>query len=48
MATMVRDMEFNNDTLMHASGNVLKANVAKQVRPFIDIQYLRPGTRSDG
>jgi hypothetical protein len=47
MATMVRDIDFNNDTLMHASGNLLKANVAMQVRPFVDIQYLRPGTRSD-
>jgi hypothetical protein len=47
MATMVRDIDFNNDTLMHASGNVMKSNVAKQVRPYIDIQYLRPGTRSD-
>jgi len=46
MASMVRDLDFNNDTLMHASGNVMKANVAMQVRPFIDIQYLRPGTRS--
>jgi hypothetical protein len=47
MATMVRDIDFNNDTLMHASGNVMKSNVSKQVRPHIDIQYLRPGTRSD-
>jgi hypothetical protein len=47
MATMVRDIDFNNDTLMHASGNVMKADVAKQVRPHIDIQYLRPGARSE-
>jgi hypothetical protein len=46
MASMVRDPDFNNDTLMHASGNLTKANVAIQVRPFIDVQYLRPGTRS--
>jgi len=47
MASMVRDVDFNNDTLMHASGNVMKANIAKQVRPFIDIHYLRPGTRTE-
>lgn len=48
MASMLRDPDFNNDTLMHASGNVMKANVAMQVRPFVDIQYLRPGSRSGG
>lgn len=48
MASMLRDLDFNNDTLMHASGNVTKANVAMQVRPFIDVQYLRPGARSEG
>ena len=44
---MVRDIDFNNDTLMHASGNVMKADVARQVRPYIDIHYLRPGKRAD-
>jgi len=47
MASMVRDIDFNNDTLMHASGYVMKANVGMQVRPFIDLQYRRPGTRSE-
>jgi hypothetical protein len=47
MASMGRDPDFNNDTLMHASGNVMKANIAMQVRPFVDIQYLRPGTLSE-
>jgi hypothetical protein len=45
MASMLRDPDFNNDTLMHASGNVMKANVAAQVRPFIEVHYLRPSTR---
>jgi hypothetical protein len=45
MASMLRDPDFNNDTLMHASGNVTKANIAAQVRPFIEVQYLRPSTR---
>jgi hypothetical protein len=47
MASMLRDPDFNNDTLMHASGNVTKANVAAQVRPFLDVQYLRPGKRAE-
>jgi hypothetical protein len=46
MASMLRDPDFNNDTLMHTSGNVMKSNVAMQVRPLIDVHYLRPGTRS--
>jgi hypothetical protein len=48
MASMLRDPDFNNDTLMHASGNVTKANIAAQVRPFIEVQYLRPSTRHEG
>lgn len=46
MASMLRDPDFNNDTLMHASGNVIKANVAMQVRPFVEVHYLRPSSRS--
>jgi len=46
MASMGRDPDFNNDTLMHASGNVIKREVAMQVKPFKEIQYIRPGASS--
>lgn len=42
LASMGIDADFN-DTLMHVSGNILKDAVAKQVRPYRDIKYLRPG-----
>jgi hypothetical protein len=47
MASMQKLPDFNNDTLMHASGNLLKDNVAMQAKPFRDVRYLRPGTRSE-
>jgi hypothetical protein len=45
MASMQKDPDFNFDTLMHASGNLLKARIAGQIRPFI--QFVRPGNRSE-
>jgi hypothetical protein len=30
------------DTLMHVSGNLLKDNVEKQVRPYRQIQRITP------
>jgi hypothetical protein len=44
---MGKDIDFS-DTLMHVSGNVLKDNVAAQVKPYKRLQYIAPGTRSDG
>jgi hypothetical protein len=46
LASMGKDSDFG-DTLMHVSGNVLKDNVAAQVKPFKRVQYLEPGTRSE-
>jgi hypothetical protein len=46
LAAMGKDSDFG-DTLMHVSGNVLKDDVAEQVRPFRQIQYIAPGVRSD-
>ncbi len=40
------DSDFG-DTLMHVSGNVLKDNVAEQVRPFRNIPFITPGFRSE-
>jgi hypothetical protein len=41
LASMGIDSAFG-DTLMHVSGNVLKDNVAEQVKPFMDVRYLVP------
>jgi len=43
LASMGIDVDFG-DTLMHVSGNVLKDNVAEQVKPFKTKRYIRPGT----
>jgi thymidylate synthase len=41
LASMGIDSAFG-DTLMHVSGNVLKDNVAAQVRPFTKVRYYIP------
>ncbi len=46
LASMGIDVDYG-DTLMHISGNVLKENIAKQVKPFKQIQYIAPGVRSE-
>lgn len=46
LASMGIDSDFG-DTLMHISGNVLKDEVAKQVKEFRHIQFIAPGLRSD-
>ncbi len=46
LASMGIDPDFG-DTLMHVSGNVLKDEVAEQVRPYRSITYISPGKRSD-
>ena len=45
LASMGIDSDFG-DTLMHVSGNVLRDNVAEQVRPYRDITYIAPGEQS--
>ena len=47
LASMVKDPDYNMDTLMHASGNVLKENIGEQVRPFKSIKYITPGKKSE-
>jgi hypothetical protein len=47
LASMVKDPDYNMDTLMHASGNLLKDNVGEQIRPYKRIRYITPGKRSD-
>jgi len=46
LASMGKDSDFD-DTLMHVSGNVLKDNVGRQVKPYKRVQYIAPGTRSE-
>lgn len=46
LASMGIDSDFG-DTLMHVSGNVLRDEVAEQVKAFRHIQYISPGLRSD-
>jgi hypothetical protein len=46
LASMGIDSDFG-DTLMHISGNLLRDNVSEQVKPYKQIQYVRPGTRSE-
>ena len=46
LASMGIDTDFS-DTLLHVSGNVLKDNVAEQVRPHKTTAYIAPGSRSE-
>jgi hypothetical protein len=46
-ASMGVDTDFG-DTLLHISGNLLKDNVNEQVKPFKQVRYIAPGTRSEG
>jgi hypothetical protein len=46
LASMVKDPAFG-DTLMHVSGNLLKENVAEQVKPFRRVQMIRPAGWSE-
>ncbi len=45
LASMGKDPDYD-DTLMHVSGNILRDNVAAQVKPYKRVQYIAPGTRS--
>ncbi len=47
MASMEKDIDYNKDTLMHASGNLLKKNVAEQIKPFKQVRYFQPGDKSE-
>ncbi len=46
LASMGVDVDFS-DTLLHVSGNIMKDNVAEQVKPYKHIQYIAPGFRSE-
>lgn len=46
LASMGIDPDFS-DTLMHVSGNILKDQIAKQIKTFQRVRYIAPGTRSE-
>ena len=46
LASMGIDSDFS-DTLMHVSGNLLKDNVGRQVKPFKQVQYFVPGNKAE-
>jgi hypothetical protein len=46
LASMGIDTDFS-DTLMHVSGNIMRDEIAEQVKPFKRVNYIAPGTRSD-
>jgi hypothetical protein len=40
------DPDFS-DTLMHVSGFILRDSVGEQVKPYKQVQYVRPGIKED-
>jgi len=47
LASMTKLTDFNYDTLMHESGNVLKDNINEQVKSYKTTRYISPGKRSE-
>jgi len=47
LASMVKLADFNHDTLMHESGNLLKENLRPQVKPLLQDLYITPQGRSE-
>jgi hypothetical protein len=46
LASMGKDTDFN-DTIMHISGNIMKAEVKEEVKDHKEVRYIRPGKRAD-
>jgi len=47
LASMTKLTDFNQDTLMHESGNILKDNISAQIKSFKKVRYIQPGKRSE-
>ena len=47
LASMVKLSDFNKDTLMHESGNLLKDNLRPQIKPFLTDLYITPASKSE-
>lgn len=43
LASMTKLVDYNHDTLMHESGNLLKGNIGEQIKPFKKVRYIQPG-----
>jgi hypothetical protein len=46
LASMTKLTDFNHDTLMHESGNLIKDDINQQVKPYKTLRYISPGKRS--
>jgi thymidylate synthase len=46
LASMGIDPDFS-DTLMHVSGYILRDEVGRHVKPYKQVQYVRPGIKED-
>jgi hypothetical protein len=47
LASMVKLDDYHHDTLMHESGRMLQDNIAGQIKPFKQVDYITPGKRSE-
>jgi hypothetical protein len=47
LASMTKLPHFDHDTLMHVSGQILKNDVAPQVKPFKNVRTFKPGKYSE-
>ncbi len=47
LASMTKLNDFNHDTLMHESGNLLRDNIGQQVKPHKTTRFISPGKRSE-
>ena len=46
LASMTKLTDFNHDTLMHESGNIIKDNINRQIKSYKITRYISPGKRS--
>jgi hypothetical protein len=46
LASMGIDDDFD-DTIMHVSGNIMKAQVKDEVSDHVEVRYIRPGKKAD-
>jgi hypothetical protein len=46
LASMGIDSDFS-DTLMHVSGNIMKDQIADEVKPFKKVHYISPGKKNE-
>ena len=46
LASMGIDSDYG-DTQMHVSGNIMRDEIADQVKPYKQVSYIAPGSRVD-